>query len=121
MADAGDLPTSLDRTAVGAIVVGLGGIVAVLLLAPVAAIELAATCALFAAAFTNAAGRLLERHERVWPARTACLGLGLSVLLVVAMPPVALAVAVLAMGVGAAVGPLVSLTRHKPVPERPKL
>jgi APA family basic amino acid/polyamine antiporter len=120
MADAGDLPVVLDKTLPGAIAVGLAGIVAVLLLTPVAAIELAATCGLFAAAFTNAAGRLLERHERVWPARTACFGLGLSVLLVVAMPPTALALSVLAMAVGAAIGPLVALTRRKPTAERPE-
>ncbi|HEX4226361.1 MAG TPA: amino acid permease [Pseudonocardiaceae bacterium] len=118
MAEAGDLPIGLDKTVLGAVVVGVAGILAVLLLTPVAAIELAATCGLFAAAFTNAAGRMLERHERVWPARTACLGLGLCVLLVVAMPPTALALSVLAMAVGAGIGPLVSLTRRKPVPER---
>jgi APA family basic amino acid/polyamine antiporter len=125
MADAGDLPTAFgtggfDKTLAGALLVGAGGAVAVLSLTPVAAIQLAATCALFAAAFTNAAARLLERHERDWPARTACFGLGLTVLLVIAMPPVALALAVLALGVGAAIGPLVALTRRKPVPERPK-
>jgi APA family basic amino acid/polyamine antiporter len=101
-------------------VTGAAGVVAVLSLTPVAAIELAATCALFAAAFTNAAARMLERHERAWPARTACLGLGLSVLLVIAMPPVALALSVLAMAIGAAIGPLVSLTRRRPIPPPPK-
>jgi APA family basic amino acid/polyamine antiporter len=125
MADAGDLPAlfgsgTAGRTTAGTFAVGAAGALAVVLLTPVAAIELSATCALFAAAFTNAAARLLERHERVWPARTACFGLGLSVLLVIAMPPVALTLAVLAMGVGAAIGPLVALTRRRTVPERPR-
>jgi APA family basic amino acid/polyamine antiporter len=120
MADAGDLPTIAGRPLVGMLMVGAAGLLAIQLADPVAALELAATCALFAAAFTNAAARLLERHERAWPARTACFGLALSVLLVVAMPPVALALAVLAMGVGAGAGPLVALTKRKPgVPEKP--
>ena len=125
MADAGDLPGvfgsgGIERTVAGALTVGAAGAGAVLLLAPVAAIELAATCGLFAAAFTNAAARLLERHERAWPARTACFGLGLSVLLVIAMPPVALALSVLAMGIGAAIGPLVALTRRRPALTQPR-
>lgn len=124
MADAGDLPIAFgsggfDRTAAGALTVGAAAVLAMVALTPIAAIQLCATCALFAAAFTNAAARLLERHERVWPARTACFGLGLSVLLVIAMPPVSLALAVLAMGVGAGIGPLVALTRRKPVPDKP--
>ncbi len=125
MADAGDLPGVLgtggiEHTVVGTLGIGVVGAVAVLLLSPVTAIELAATCGLFAAAFTNAAARLLERHERVWPARTACLGLALSVLLVIAMPPIALTLSVLAMGIGAAIGPLVSLRRHGPVHAPPR-
>ena len=115
MADAGDLPPifgSTGTTVAGTLAVGAAGALAIQLAGPVAALELAATCALFAAAFTNAAARLLERHERAWPARTACFGLALSVLLVVAMPPVALALSVLAMGVGAAIGPLLALTKR---------
>ncbi|HEX3782995.1 MAG TPA: amino acid permease [Pseudonocardiaceae bacterium] len=112
MAEAGDLPGPL-RGRTGIPVLGIGCVVAVLVLPPVAAIQLASTCLLFAAAFTNAAARLLERHERAWPTRTACFGLGLSVLLVVAMPPVALAVAVLALAVGAGIGPLCALTRRR--------
>jgi len=150
MADAGDLPGAFGSTAnrnlasagraltdgstvtgrttygrvatvAGALAIGVAGVVAVLLLSPVAAIQLASTCLLFAAAFGNAAARLLERHERAWPTRTACFGLGLCVLLVVAMPPVALAIAVLAMALGAVIGPLCALTRrsprHQPPPE----
>lgn len=125
MADAGDLPTAFgsggfNKTLAGTLTVGVAGVLATVALTPVAAIQLAATCALFAAAFTNAAARLLERHERVWPARTACFGLGLTVLLVVAMPPVALALAVLAMAVGAALGPLTALTRRKPALDKAK-
>jgi APA family basic amino acid/polyamine antiporter len=125
MADAGDLPTvfgtgGFGRTLAGTAVVGVAGVLAMVLLTPVAAIQLSATCALFAAAFTNAAARMLERHERVWPARTACFGLGLSVLLVVAMPPVALVLAVAAMAAGATLGPLAALTRRKPVLDKPK-
>jgi APA family basic amino acid/polyamine antiporter len=125
MADAGDLPGILgtggiEHTVAGALAVAAAGAGAVLLITPVAAIELAATCGLFAAAFTNAAARLLERHERAWPARTACFGLGLTVLLVVAMPPVALTLSVVAMGIGAAIGPLVAVTRRRPAVTQPR-
>jgi APA family basic amino acid/polyamine antiporter len=125
MADAGDLPGifgtgAFEHTVAGALAIGAAGACAVLLLTPVAAIQLAATCGLFAAAFTNAAARLLERHERAWPARTACFGLGLSVLLVIAMPPVALTLSVVAMGIGAAIGPLVALTRRGPAVTQPR-
>lgn len=125
MADAGDLPGifgtgGIEHTVAGALAIGAAGAGAVLLLTPVAAIQLAATCGLFAAAFTNAAARMLERHERAWPARTACFGLGLTVLLVIAMPPVALALSVVAMGIGAAIGPLVALTRRRPAVTQPR-
>ncbi len=125
MADTGDLPGifgtgGIEHTVAGALTIGAAGTGAVLLLTPVAAIQLAATCGLFAAAFTNAAARLLERHERAWPARTACFGLGLTVLLVIAMPPVALALSVVAMGIGAAIGPLVALTRRRPAVTQPR-
>jgi basic amino acid/polyamine antiporter, APA family len=108
MADGGDLPVP------GVLVrclVGVGALVCVLLAGPVGSIELAATCALFHYAGTNAAARLLPADRRTWPARTACFGLGLAVLLGFGMPLVDLGIAV---GVAA----LAALARPRTVSRR---
>jgi APA family basic amino acid/polyamine antiporter len=109
MADSGDLPDSGRRLASG--VLGGGAVLGLLVANPGQAITLAATCALFYYAFTNASGRLLAKDERIWPVRTACFGLGLSVLLGMSMPAVDLAIALGVMLFAAAVGPLLSLAR----------
>lgn len=114
MADSGDLPDSGRRLASGVLgrsLVGGGAVVGLFVADTGQAITLAATCALFYYAFTNAAGRLLARDERTWPVRTSCFGLGLSVLLGMSMPAVDLAVALGVMLLAAAVGPLLSLAR----------
>jgi APA family basic amino acid/polyamine antiporter len=85
----------------------------VLFVGPTRSIGLAATCALFYYAFTNASARLLSRDERFWPARTACFGLGFSVLIGMTMPPVDLALALGVAAVALAAGPF--LSRRPPV------
>jgi APA family basic amino acid/polyamine antiporter len=93
------------------VLVGGGAAVGVLVAGPTAAIELAATCALFYYAFTNASARLLSREERAWPARTACFGLGVSVLIGMTMPPVDLAIALGVTVLAALAGPVVTFAR----------
>ncbi len=106
MADSGDLPV---LGTVARVLVAGGAAVGVLVAGPAQAIELAATCALFYYAFTNASARLLGRDERVWPARTACFGLGVTVLIGMTMPPVDLAIALGVTVVAGLAGPLVAL------------
>jgi len=111
MAIRGDLPAGrpwVAHATVVRVLVGAGAVACVLLLGPARSIGLAATCALFYYAFTNASARLLARSERSWPVRTACFGLGFSVLIGMTMPPADLLIA-LGVGLTALVaGPLVS-------------
>jgi APA family basic amino acid/polyamine antiporter len=107
MTTSGDLPAAGPGSLVRCLI-GAGAVLCVLFVGPTQSIGLAATCALFYYAFTNASARLLARDERFWPARTACFGLGFSVLIGMTMPPVDL---VLALGVAVAAllaGPFVS-------------
>jgi APA family basic amino acid/polyamine antiporter len=111
MATTGDLPAGGPSPVQGSLVrvlVGAGAALCVLFVGPAHSIGLAATCALFYYAFTNASARLLRREDRSWPARTACFGLGFSVLIGMTMPAadllIALGVAVCAL----LAGPLVS-------------
>ncbi len=107
LASAGDLPTRLAPRADGRAPLPslLGGafVAVVLLLAPPAtALAIGACGTLFYYAFTNASARLLLHEDRTWPMRTACLGLGLSVLLAMSAPVDALLTTVVTMVVGAA-------------------
>ncbi|HEY1570526.1 MAG TPA: amino acid permease [Pseudonocardiaceae bacterium] len=108
MAAGGDLPGMATTARV--FVVGAGA-VGVLVAGPARAIELAATCAPFYYAFTNASARLLSTEERAWPARTACFGLGVTVLIGMTMPPVDLAIALGVTVVSGLAGPLVAAVR----------
>lgn len=101
MAGKGDLPVPgmLVR-----LLIGGGAAGGVLLGGPGGAIELAATCALFYYAFSNASARLLSREERTWPGRTACFALGVAVLVGMSMPPVDLVVVLVVAVVAALVG-----------------
>jgi len=111
MATSGDLPAAGPGPLVRGLI-GAGGVLCVLFVGPTQSIGLAATCALFYYAFTNASARLLSRSERSWPARTACFGLGFSVLIGMTMPPVDLALALGVVVVALSAGPLMS---HRPV------
>lgn len=105
MTTSGDLPPGSRWLVAG------GAAVCVLAIDPAQAIELAATCALFYYAFTNASARLLAAGERSWPLRTACFGLGFTVLIGMAMPAVDLAIAAGVVIVAGLSGPLLALAR----------
>jgi APA family basic amino acid/polyamine antiporter len=73
---------------------------AVVALPPSTALAVGACGTAFYYGFTNASARVLLQEDRTWPMRTACLGLGLSVLLAMSAPAAALVIT----GVGIAVG-----------------
>jgi APA family basic amino acid/polyamine antiporter len=102
MTTSGDLPGGV----LARVIVGGGAAAGVLVAGPDKAIELAATCALFYYAFTNASARLLSSEEHKWPARTACFGLGLSVLIAMAMPLADLAIVLAVVVLAGVAGPL---------------
>ena len=88
----GDLPAALGRTggrgtpylldlAAGLLAAGLSVAVE-----PAQAIVLAACCLLAHYAFANAGTRILLLRGSKWMRRTACLGMGLSVVLAMSMP-----------------------------------
>jgi APA family basic amino acid/polyamine antiporter len=108
MTTSGDLPAAGPGSVIRGLI-GAGAVLCVLFVGPTQSIGLAATCALFYYAFTNASARLLARDERFWPARTACFGLGFSVLIGMTMPPVDLAVALGVTVLAGLAGPLVAL------------
>jgi APA family basic amino acid/polyamine antiporter len=113
MATGGDLPGGRRPWAYAALVGG-GAALCVLVASPADAIALAATCALLYYAFTNASARLLSREERSWPARTACFGLGVSVLIALAMPTVDLVIALAVTVLAGVAGPLLDRLRSDP-------
>lgn len=116
LASTGDLPVRLaprgdGRAPLLDLLGGLAVVVVLLLAPPATALAIGACGTLFYYAFTNASARLLLHEDRTWPMRTACLGLGLSVLLAMSAPVAALlttAVVMLvgtgALGLGALVG-----------------
>jgi basic amino acid/polyamine antiporter, APA family len=111
MTTSGDLPAAGPGSLVRCLI-GAGAVLCVLFVGPTQSIGLAATCALFYYAFTNASARLLSRDERFWPARTACFGLGFSVLIGMTMPPVDLALALGVAAVALLAGPFLAHFRR---------
>ncbi len=106
MAAKGDLPA---RGMAVRLLIGGGAAVGVLFAGPGPAIELAATCALFYHAFSNASARLLPKDERTWPPRTACFGMAIAVLVGMSMPAVDLLIVLAVAVVAALMDPLVRL------------
>jgi APA family basic amino acid/polyamine antiporter len=107
LAATGDLPVRLAPGADGRapwldVLGGASAAVVLLLVQPSAALAIGACGTLFYYAFTNASARLLLQEDRTWSMRTACLGLGLSVLLAMNAPVDALVTTGVAMGVGTA-------------------
>lgn len=102
----GDLPAVLQRSGRRGTPYLLdlaGGVVAVVLttlIEPGQAITLAACCILVHYAFGNAGARLLLAEDRTWSLRTACLGMGLSVVLAMSMPVSAMLVTLAVVVVG---------------------
>ena len=80
----GDLPSRL-KPGVLTLAVVVGSALAIALMPMATALGVAACGTLFYYAFTNASARVLLQNDRTWPMRTACLGLGLSVLLAMSM------------------------------------
>jgi len=91
----GHLPDALAADRLACWASGAVAAVVVTVVGPVAAISFAACCVLASYAFGNASACvLLGRGGRMWPACTACCGLGLAVLLWMKMPPAPLAASV---------------------------
>ncbi|MCP3801814.1 hypothetical protein NLX83_21345 [Allokutzneria sp. A3M-2-11 16] len=79
------------------------------LLDPAHAVHLAACCVLVHYAFANAATRVeLIEQDRTWPMRTACFGLGISVMLAMSLPPMTLLTTLMVLAVGSCLGALIS-------------
>lgn len=95
----GDLPTRL-RPGVLTFAVVVGSALAITLMPIAIALGVAACATLFYYAFTNASARVLLQNDRTWPMRTACLGLGLSVLLAMSTPVPALLISLAGLGAG---------------------
>ncbi|MFI9006364.1 amino acid permease [Actinosynnema sp. NPDC053489] len=99
MTETGDLPAI--RAAWPLEVVGAAlAVGAVVVLPPSTALAVGACGTAFYYGFTNASARVLLQEDRTWPMRTACLGLGVSVLLAMSAPASALVIT----GAGLAVG-----------------
>jgi APA family basic amino acid/polyamine antiporter len=119
MAEFSDVPPSLavvGPRGVSASAAMLGGVTvaaAAALLNPPQAIGLAACLMLFYYAFANASARLLTATDRTWPRRSACFGLGISVLIGMNMSVKYLVVVALVMSVGCISGAIMSRYARK--------
>ncbi len=99
LTETGDLPTiraGWPLEVVGA-ALAVGAVVA---LPPATALAVGACGTAFYYGFTNASARVLLQDDRTWPMRTACLGLGLSVLLAMSAPAEALVITGVALALG---------------------
>ncbi|GLZ36178.1 hypothetical protein Lesp02_83650 [Lentzea sp. NBRC 105346] len=113
MVEHGDLPRPLGRAPRAVdVLAGAAMIVAALLMPLGLALGVAACASLFYYAFTNASARILLQDERTWPMRTACLGLGLSVLLAMSVPVPALLTTLAGLAVGTALFGLPAVVRR---------
>lgn len=83
------------------VVAGGLGVVFALVLTPAVAMTFSVACVLAYYMFTNAAARVMLREENPWPTRTACIGMVLSVVLVMTLPVGAIAGALLVAAFGA--------------------
>ncbi|MFJ6674226.1 APC family permease [Actinosynnema sp. NPDC091369] len=99
LAETGDLPPIRAGWPLEVVSAALA-VGAVVALPPSTTLAVGACGTAFYYGFTNASARVLLQEDRTWPMRTACLGLGLSVLLAMSAPAGALAIT----GVGIAVG-----------------
>lgn len=112
LAEDGDLPTRLKPGALSFVVV-VSSALAVVLMPMALALGVAACATLFYYAFTNASARVLLQNDRTWPMRTACLGLGLSVLLTMSLPVPALLISLAGLGAGTGLIGLTASLRGK--------
>jgi basic amino acid/polyamine antiporter, APA family len=108
----GDLPTRLKPAALMFVAV-VGSVLAVVLMPMATALAVGACGTLFYYAFTNASARVLLQNDRTWPMRTACLGLGLSVLLAMSLPVPAMLISIAGLGAGTGLIGLTASLRGK--------
>ncbi|WP_447006322.1 APC family permease [Saccharothrix isguenensis] len=99
MTETGDLPAVRSRWALEVVSASLA-VLGVVALPPSTALAVGACGTAFYYGFTNASARVLLQEDRTWPMRTACLGLGLSVLLAMSAPADALVITGLALALG---------------------
>jgi APA family basic amino acid/polyamine antiporter len=102
VAKSGDLPGIVGSDRVAALVGGVVAAVLAVALDSTTALAFAACAMLAYYAFTNASARILLKEDRTWPMRTACFGLGLSVLYGMTMPPLLLGAAIAVVLLGSA-------------------
>ncbi|MCX2734352.1 amino acid permease [Saccharopolyspora sp. NFXS83] len=87
-----DLPAALARESRAGtpylldLCAGVAAAVVALLVQPVPAMAFASCCLLVHHALANAAARVLLADDQVWRMRSACLGMGLAVILAMSMP-----------------------------------
>ncbi|WP_433270018.1 APC family permease [Actinosynnema sp. CS-041913] len=99
LVESGDLPVIRARWRLDVIGVLLAS-AAYLALTPATALAVGACGTAFYYGFTNASARVLLQEDRTWPMRTACLGLGMSVLLGMSAPADALLLTAVGLAVG---------------------
>ncbi|QFZ17400.1 APC family permease [Saccharothrix syringae] len=101
MTETGDLPRPRAAWPLE-VVVPVAAALGASALPPATALAIGACGTAFYYGFTNASARVLLQEDRTWPMRTACLGLGLSVLLAMSAPAEALVAtgALIALGTG---------------------
>ncbi|NUT97478.1 MAG: APC family permease [Saccharothrix sp.] len=99
LAETGDLPKPPAPWVLDVLGTALA-VAAFLFLPPTTALAVGACGTAFYYGFTNAGARVLLQEDRTWPMRTACVGLGMSVLLAMSAPAEALVIT----GVGIALG-----------------
>ncbi|MBB5959864.1 APA family basic amino acid/polyamine antiporter [Saccharothrix tamanrassetensis] len=99
LTETGDLPAMRAQWPLDVIGVALAAS-AFLLLSPATALAVGACGTALYYGFTNASARVLLQEDRTWPMRTACFGLGMSVLLAMSAPADALLVTAVGLAVG---------------------
>jgi basic amino acid/polyamine antiporter, APA family len=99
MTETGDLPAIRAGWPLEVVSASLA-VLGVLALPPSTALAVGACGTAFYYGFTNASARVLLQEDRTWPMRTACLGLGLSVLLAMSAPAEALVITGVALALG---------------------
>ncbi|MFI9813757.1 APC family permease [Saccharothrix variisporea] len=99
LTETGDLPKVRAPWALDAVGTALA-VAAFLFLPPTTALAVGACGTAFYYGFTNAGARVLLHEDRTWPMRTACLGLGMSVLLAMSAPAEALVITAVGIAVG---------------------
>ncbi|MBB4967758.1 hypothetical protein [Saccharothrix violaceirubra] len=97
----GDLPPVRGRVPLDILTAACAAL-CVVLASPTTALAIGACAMALHYGFTNAAARILRKEDRTWPTRTACFGLGLSVLLAICAPFDALVVTIASLLVGVA-------------------